>query len=88
MAKIIAQHVKLTRVPLRYPCIICFNFEHCAHDYPRKIKIQNMFRIKLITIATIVTKNSKIDNVLINVVTIVTTLIKYQRNKLLENVNW
>jgi hypothetical protein len=63
VVKVTAQHVKLTRVPLRYPCIICFNFEHCAHDYPRKIEVQNMFWTKLTTIAIIVTKNHKIDNV-------------------------
>jgi hypothetical protein len=36
-----------------------------------------MFQIKLIIIATIVTKNCKIDNVIVNVVIVVTTLVKY-----------
>jgi hypothetical protein len=88
VVKVIAQHVKLTRVPLRYPCIICFSFEHCAFDYPRKIEVQNMFQTKQTTIVTIITKNHKIDYVVVNVINVVMTLVKYQSNRLLKNVNW
>jgi hypothetical protein len=37
--EITTQPTKPTRVPLRYPCIICFNFEHHAPNYPRKTKV-------------------------------------------------
>jgi hypothetical protein len=43
MAELIAQLVKPTIVPLRYPCIMYFSFEHRALDCARKIEIHNMF---------------------------------------------
>jgi hypothetical protein len=43
MAKVSAQPIKPTKAPLRYPCIIYFNFEHHPFDFPRKAKVQNMF---------------------------------------------
>jgi hypothetical protein len=73
VAEVIAQLVKPTIVPLRYPCIIYFSFEHCALDCPRKIEVQNMFRTKPTITITIITKNPRHDNVLINVVVDVTT---------------
>jgi len=39
VAEMIAELVKPTKVPLRYPCIIYFSFEHCTFDCLRKIKI-------------------------------------------------
>jgi hypothetical protein len=41
MVKMIAQPVKPTRMPLKYPCIICSSFEHHAPDCPRKEEVQN-----------------------------------------------
>jgi hypothetical protein len=38
IAKDITQPIKLARIPLRYPCIICSNF-----DCPKKTKVQLMF---------------------------------------------
>jgi len=68
-----AQHVKLTRVPLKYPCIICCSSEHHAPNYLKKTKVYNMFRTKP-TISTIVmAKSSKPDNVPMNVVIAITT---------------
>ncbi len=39
MAKITTQLLKPTKVPLKYPCIIYFNFEHHALDYSKKIEV-------------------------------------------------
>jgi hypothetical protein len=36
---VVTQPIKLARVPLKYPCIICSSSEHCALDYPRKIEV-------------------------------------------------
>jgi hypothetical protein len=38
MAKMTAQLVKPTRVPFKYPCIICSSFEHYAPDCLRKVE--------------------------------------------------
>ncbi len=73
MAKVIAQLAKPTRVPLRYPCTICYNFKHRAFDYPKKAKVQNMLWTKQTTTTIVVTKNPKPNNVLVNVIVIVTT---------------
>jgi hypothetical protein len=43
VAEVTTKLVKQTRVPLRYPCIICSSLEHHAPDYFRKTKVQNMF---------------------------------------------
>ncbi len=67
------QLVKPTRMPLKYPYIICSSFEHYALDGPRKEEVQNMFWTKLTTTAIVVAKNPKFDNVPINVVIVVTT---------------
>lgn len=42
MAKVTAQLVKPTIVPLRYLCIIYYSSKHCALDCPIKAKVQNM----------------------------------------------
>jgi hypothetical protein len=39
----IAQPVKPTKMPLRYPCIICYSSEHHAPNCFKKIKVQNCF---------------------------------------------
>jgi hypothetical protein len=44
--EVTTQLVKPTRMPLRYPCIICSSFEHRAFHYPRKTKVHNMFWTK------------------------------------------
>jgi hypothetical protein len=68
-----AQPVKLARVPLKYPCIICYSFEHHAPNCSRKEEVQNMFQIKPNITPTITTKNLKLNNIPINVVATVTT---------------
>jgi len=72
VAKVIAQPIKLTRMPLRYPCIICFSFEHHAHDCPKKTKVPNVLQTKLTTIVILVTKNPKLDHVPFHVVVVTT----------------
>jgi hypothetical protein len=97
VVEVIAQLIKPTIVPLRYPCIIYFSYEHCALDYPRKIKIQNMFQTKPTITTTLVTKNPKHDNVPINVIANVMTcsqvpkqhaLKKHERVKAKTIVDW
>jgi hypothetical protein len=68
------QPIKLGKIPIHYPCINCSNAEHGLGKCPRKIEVHNMFRIKLVSSnATIASKPPKIDNVLVNVVFIITT---------------
>ncbi len=81
VAKVSAQLVKPVRVSLRYPCIICSNFEHHALDCPRKVEVQNTFQTKPITIAIVVAKSLKPDNVLINVVVVFTTCSQVLENR-------
>ncbi len=73
LAEVAAQLVKPTRMPLKYPYIICSSFEHYALDGLRNEEVQNMFWTKPTTIAIVVAKNPKFDNVPINVVIVVTT---------------
>jgi uncharacterized Fe-S cluster protein YjdI len=65
--------VKLVKVPLIYPSIICFSSKHCVHGCPRKAKVQNMLWTKPNTTTIVSTKNPKLDNVPINVVVVITT---------------
>ncbi len=44
IVEVTTQFVK-ARVPLKYPCIICSSFEHCALDCLRKKKIQTCFEL-------------------------------------------
>jgi hypothetical protein len=68
------QLVKLGKIHVHYPCIICFNVEHRLGKCPKKIEVQNMFRIKPINFnAAIVFKPPKTDNMPVNVVVVVTT---------------
>lgn len=60
------------RMPLIYPCIICFNSKHHAHDCPRKTKVHNMIQTKLTATVILVTKNPELDNVPVHVVVIMT----------------
>jgi hypothetical protein len=69
---VIAQLFKPSRVPLKYPCITCSIFEHHALNCPRKTKVQNMFRTKPNNIAIVTMKFFKPDNVLVNVVVVMT----------------
>ncbi len=73
IVKVIAQHVKPTRIPLKYLCIICSNSKHHAPNCPKKTKIQNMFWTKPTTITIVVTKPSKPYNVLVNVAVVIVT---------------
>jgi hypothetical protein len=73
VVEIITQPIKPTRMPLRYPCIICSSFEHYAPNCFIKTNVQNMFWTKPTIITNVITKNPKIDHVLINVVNVVMT---------------
>ncbi len=42
VVEVIAQLIKV-KMPLRYPCIICYNSKHCAPNCPRKKKVHNVF---------------------------------------------
>jgi hypothetical protein len=39
MAEVTTQLVQPGKEPLRYPCIIFYSFEHCAHDYLKKVEV-------------------------------------------------
>jgi hypothetical protein len=73
VVKVTTQPIKLTKVPLKYLCIIYSSFKHRAHDCLKKTKVQNMFWTKPTTTAVIVTSFLKLDNVPINVVVAITT---------------
>jgi hypothetical protein len=74
VAKTKTQPVKLGRIHVRYPYIICSNAEHRSRECPKKIEVHNMFRTQLISSnAMIAPKPPKIDNVPINVVVVVIT---------------
>ncbi len=46
IAKVIAQPIKPFRIPLKYPSIICSNFEYRAPNCFRKMEVQKMFQTK------------------------------------------
>jgi hypothetical protein len=52
--------------------MIYYNFEHRAPNCLRKIEVQNMFRAKPTIITIVVAKPSKLDNVPVNVVVVMT----------------
>jgi hypothetical protein len=65
---------KPIKIPIHFPCIICSSVEHKSKECPRKIEVQNMFRTKLVSYNIITSlKSPKLDNVLVNVVVVVTT---------------
>ncbi len=55
-----------------YPYIIYSKGEHCRPYCLKKMKVQNMFHTKTNFVATVVPKALKPDNVLVNVVVVVT----------------
>lgn len=75
IVEVTTQPSKPAKVPLRYPCIICYSFEHRALYYFLKMKVYNMFCTKINTTAIVVLKVLKPHNVLINVVATITTCI-------------
>lgn len=84
IVEIIAPHVKPTTIPLQYPCIIYSNVEHCASNCFKQIKVQNMFHTKTNFANIVVPKLLKLDNVLINVVIIVTTCNQVPKQQVLR----
>jgi hypothetical protein len=44
-----SQPVKLARILIRYPYIICYSAKHRSKECPRKIEVQNMFRTKSVS---------------------------------------
>jgi hypothetical protein len=74
IAKTKTQLAKLVKIPICYPCIICYSVEHRYGECSKKIEVQIMLRIKFINFnATTTPKLPKHDNVPINVVAIVTS---------------
>jgi hypothetical protein len=74
VARTKTQLVKSGKIHVHYPCIIYFNVEHRFGECPKKIEVQNMFKTKLVgSNVTTTPKPPKTDNVLINVVVVVTT---------------
>jgi hypothetical protein len=74
MVEIKTQPIKPIRIPIHYPCIICYNAGCGSRECPRKIEVQNMFRTKHANFnATIAPKPPKLDNVQVNVIVVVTT---------------
>ncbi len=67
------QPIKSWKIPIHYPYIICSSVEHRCGEFPKKIEVQNMFRTKHVSsIVTTTPKPLKLDNVLINVLVVVT----------------
>jgi hypothetical protein len=68
------QPPKPIRVHILYPYIICSNVKHRSRECPKKIEMQNTFRTKLVN-SNVATrpKPPKLDNVLVNAVTTITT---------------
>jgi hypothetical protein len=68
------QLVNQEKIHVCYPCIICSSIEHRSKEYPRKIEVQNMFRTKFVSSNAMTTpKPLKTNNVLINVIVVVTS---------------
>jgi hypothetical protein len=72
ITEVTTQLIKPAKIPLWCPCVICYSFEHHTPNCPRKTKVHNMFQTKPTTIATIITKPSKPNNVPINVIVVMT----------------
>jgi len=74
ITKIKTQLVKLGRIPICYPYIICFTKKHKYGECSRKIEVQNMFKTKLVSFNAMTSlKPPKINNVAVNVVTTITS---------------
>jgi hypothetical protein len=63
------QHVKSGKILVCYPCINYSNIKHRSKECPKKIEVQNMFRINAMTTPI----SPKTNNVLDNVVGVITT---------------
>jgi hypothetical protein len=63
LARTKTQPVKSRKIPIHYPCIICYSVEQRFKKCLRKIEVHNMLR----------TKPPKINNMLVNVIVVVTT---------------
>jgi len=81
-SKTIVECGKLIKIPLRYPCIICFNVDHQSKNCLRKVEVQNMFKTKPISSNIVTPKLLKPNNVPSNVVITITTC-----NQLLKGKN-
>jgi hypothetical protein len=68
------QPVKLGKIHVHYPYIICYSVKHRSRECPKKIDVYNMFKTKPISSNVTTTfKPPKIDDVAINVIIVVTT---------------
>jgi hypothetical protein len=68
------QHVKLGKIHVHYPYIICYSVKHRSRKCPKKIEVHNIFKTKPINSnVTTTLKPPKIDDVPINVIVVVTT---------------
>jgi hypothetical protein len=65
LVEVTAQHVKLTRVPLRYPALFVLVLNIGREIVFRKIEVQKMFHIKTNPIALVVSKPSKLHKYLL-----------------------
>jgi hypothetical protein len=82
IARTKTQLVKSRKIPIHYPCIICYSVEHRYGECPRKTEVYNMFRTKLVSFnVTITPKLLKTNNVLIIAVVVVTTHSYNQNNR-------
>jgi len=48
------------KIPLHYPCIICFSADYRFGNCSRKVEIQNMFRTKLFNCSIVAYKPPKL----------------------------
>ncbi len=68
------QLVKSGKIHVCYPCIIYSSVKHRSGECLRKNEVQNMFRTKLVNFnATTASKLPKTNNMLVNVVVVITT---------------
>jgi 7-cyano-7-deazaguanine synthase in queuosine biosynthesis len=80
VVRIKTQLVKLGKRPTCYPNMIYSSIEHRCKECPKKNKVHNMFRTKLVSFnATTTLKLFKTNNVPINVVADVTTCNQQSR---------
>jgi hypothetical protein len=73
VARIKTQPVKSRKIPICYPCIICSSIEQRFRECLKKIEVHNVLRTKPINSNATTSKPPKTDNVLINVIVVVTT---------------
>jgi hypothetical protein len=69
-----SQPVKLGKIHVHYPYIICYSVKHRSRKCPRNIEVHNMFKTKPINSnVTTILKPPKIDDVPISIIAVVTT---------------